>query len=81
MNPTRRIQDPHYNPFHNRFHFPVHSRLDEMQAYTHMVWLNEPAGPDDETGKNQHSRPLARALAGAFTLVLIVIFGAALLTR
>lgn len=79
MNPTRRIQDPHYNPFHNRFHFPVHSRLDEMQSYTHM--LNEPAALEHERGNNQHSRHLARALAGAFTLVLIVIFAAALLTR
>ena len=49
MKPTRQIHDPYHNPFHNRFHVPVHSRLDEMQAYTHMVWLNEPAALDHET--------------------------------
>ena len=49
MNTTRQIHDPYHNPFHNRFHVPVHARLDEMQAYTHMVWLNEPAafGPGE----------------------------------
>ena len=36
MKPTR-IYDLFHNPFRNRFHVPVHSRLDEMQAYTHMV--------------------------------------------
>ena len=45
-----RINNPIHNPFHNRFHVPVHSRLDEMQAYTHMVWLHSPAriGPADK---------------------------------
>ena len=37
-----RINDPIHNPFYNRFHVPVHSRLDEMQAYTHMAWLHSP---------------------------------------
>ena len=35
------ISDPYRNPFHNRFHVPVHSRLDEMQAYTNLIWLDE----------------------------------------
>ena len=63
---TQRINDPYHNPFHNRFHVPVHSRLDEMQAFTHMVWLNEQAvldhekdneqaALDHEKDKNQHS--------------------------
>ena len=76
MNQTR-IKDPFHNPFHNRFHVPVHSRLDEMQAYTHMVWLNTPA-PSDDTEKNQHSRNWIPALAGAFALVLVIVFSAAL---
>jgi hypothetical protein len=75
-----RINDPFHNPFHNRFHVPVHSRLDEMQAYTHMVWLNTPPSSDEETGNNQHPRHWGRALAGAFALVLVVVVSAAVLS-
>ncbi len=78
MKLRQRIDDPYHNPFHNRFHVPVHSRLDEMQAFTHMVWLNEPA---HETEKNQHPRHWRRALAAAFALVLVVIFSATLLSN
>ena len=72
-----RINDPFRNPFHNRFHVPVHSRLDEMQAYTHMVWLNDPSPSEQETD-NQHARRWKRAIAGALALVLVVVFSAAL---
>ena len=75
-----RIHDPIHNPFHNRFHVPVHSRLDEMQAYTHMVWLHSPLHMDQQTKTDQHSRHWGRALAGAFALVLVVVFSAALLS-
>jgi len=81
MKPTRQIHDPYHNPFYNRFHVPVHSRLDEMQAYTHMVWLNQPAVLDDEKHKNQHSRHWGRALAGAFALLLVVIVSATILSN
>jgi hypothetical protein len=74
-----RINDPYHNPFHNRFHVPVHSRPDEMQAYTHMVWLNEPVALDHATEKKQHSRHLGRSLAGALGLVLFVVLSAAFL--
>ena len=77
---TTRIHDPYHNPFHNRFHVPVHSRLDEMQAYTHVVWLNEPMALDHQTKKDQHSRHWVGALAGAFALVLVVVFSATLLS-
>ena len=77
---STRIDDPFRNPFHNRFHVPVHSRLDEMQAYTHMVWLNDPP-PSDETNNNQHARRWVRALIGAFALVLVVVFSAALVSN
>ena len=72
----KRIYDPYHNPFHNRFHVPVHSRLDEMQAYTHMVWLNERVSFDHEAEKDQHRRQWIGALAGAFALVLVVVFSA-----
>lgn len=75
------INDPFRNPFHNRFHVPVHSRLDEMQAYTHMVWLNSPITLDQQTENEQHPRIWARALAGAFALVLLVVVSAALLSN
>jgi len=52
-----------------------------MQAYTQMVWLNEPAVLDDEKDKNQHSRHWGRALAGAFALLLVVIFSATILSK
>ena len=81
MKPTSQIQDPSHNPFHNRFNVPVRSRLDEMQAFTHMVWLNEPASLDSEKKKTSHSRGWARALAGAFGLLLIVIFSATWLSN
>ena len=78
---TQRINDPYHNPFHNRFHVPVHSRLDEMQAYTHMVWLNERAPWDRQTEKKQQPRHWVGALAGAFALMLVAIFSATLLLR
>ena len=81
MKPTQRIHDPYHNPFHNRFHVPVHSRLDEMQAYTHMVWLHEPAALDHVTEKDQQPRHWRRALAAAFALVLVVAFSATLLSN
>lgn len=77
MKPTQ-INDPFHNPFHNRFHVPVHTRLDEMQAYTHMVWLNDPP-PNGQSGQDHDTRSWRRALVGAFALVLIVVFSAALL--
>ena len=81
MKVTRRIHDPYRNPFHNRFHVPVQARLDEMHAYTHMVWLNESAPLNHETENNQHSRHWGRALAGAFALVLVVVFSATYLSN
>ena len=75
-----RINDPIHNPFHNRFHVPVHSRLDEMQAYTHMVWLHSPTPLGQHAETDQHPRHWGRALAGAFALVLVVVFSAALLS-
>jgi hypothetical protein len=75
-----RINDPIHNPFHNRFHVPVHSRLDEMQSYTNMPWLSSPAPWDQHTDSNQHPRHWGRALAGAFALVLVVVFSAAWLS-
>lgn len=80
MKPTH-IKDPFHNPFHNRFHVPVHSRLDEMQAYTHMIWLNDPAPLDDRAEQKQGAPRRGRALAGAFALVLVVVFSAALLSQ
>ena len=83
MKPTRRINDPYHNPFHNRFHEPVHSRIDEMQALTHMTWLNEPAALDHNEDQNQTSRHWTRALtsafAGAFALLVFALFSARLL--
>ena len=81
MKPTPQIHDPYHNPFHNRFRVPVHARLDEMQAYTHMAWLKEQAVLGHETDKNQHARHWGRALAGAFALVLVVIFSARFLSN
>lgn len=74
-----RINHPIHNPFHNRFHVPVHSRLDEMQAYTHMAWLHSPMALDQQRNLDQHPRYWVRALAGAFVLVLAVVLSAALL--
>ena len=79
MKPNQ-IHDPYRNPFHNRFHVPVHSRLDEMQAYTHMIWLNEQVSSERETETNKHSHNWIGALAGAFALLLVVAFSAALLS-
>ena len=75
------IHDPYRNPFHNRFNVPVHSRLDEMQSNTQVIWLNEGGQLDKRTGRPEKTRPLVGALAGAFALVLVVIFSAALLSR
>ena len=79
MNKTL-IKDPYRNPFHNRFHVPVHSRLDEMQSYTHLVWLDERISSGEKTDGTRKSRPWIAALAGAFALVLVVVFSAALLS-
>ena len=74
------LEDPIHNPFHNRFHVPVHSRLDEMQAYTQVVWLKDPAPLNGETESGQNGRPWLRAVAGAFALVLVVAFSAVVLS-
>jgi hypothetical protein len=74
------INDPYRNPFHNRFHVPVHSRLDEMQAYTNMAWLNE-QNKLDHGSRVQHVRHWARALFGAFALLLVVVGSAAWLSN
>ena len=79
MKTTQRIHDPYHNPFHNRFHVPVTSRLDEMQAFTHMIWLNEPAELGQGITKQQPSRNWGRSLAGAFAFVLAVVFSVTLL--
>jgi hypothetical protein len=76
-----RINDPIHNPFHNRFHAPVHSRLDEMQTFTHMAWLDSPTPLDQQTKPDQHPRYWARALAGAFALLLVVVVSATLLSN
>ena len=81
MKPTPQIHDPYHNPFHNRFHVPVHSRIDEMQAYTNLAWLNELAALDQREDRNQNSQHRGRALAGAFALLLVVIFSATLLSN
>ena len=75
----KHTQDPYRNPFHNRFHVPVHSRLDEMQAYTNMVWLKD-AISERQTEHDRQAPHFGRALAGAFALVLVVVFSAALLS-
>jgi len=76
-----KINHPIHNPFHNRFHVPVHSRLDEMQAYTHMPWLHTPVPLDQQTKSDRHPQYWVSALAGAFALVLVVVLSAALLSR
>ena len=73
------INDPYRNPFHNRFHVPVHSRLDEMQAYTNMAWLND--NKLDQKQNSGHVRHWARALFGAFALLLLVVGSAAWLSN
>jgi hypothetical protein len=75
------INDPIHNPFHNRFHVPVHSRLDEMQAYTQVIWLRDPAAFSGETESDDNARPWVRAVAGAFALVLVVAFSAVVLSN
>ena len=81
MKTTQRIRDPYHNPFYNRFHVPVSSRLDEMQAFTHMVWLNEPAELGQGITKEQHGRNWRRALAGAFAFVLAIVVSVTLLSN
>ena len=75
------LEDPIHNPFHNRFHVPVHSRLDEMQAYTQVVWLKDSAPLNRETETEQNVRPWLRAIAGAFALVLVVVFSAVVVSN
>jgi hypothetical protein len=81
MKATSRIHDPYHNPFYNRFHVPVSSRLDEMQAFTHMVWLNEPATLNRGIAKAEPGRNWRRALAGAFALVLAVVVSVTMLSN
>jgi hypothetical protein len=77
---ARRIDDPYHNPFYNRFQVPVRSRLDEMQAFTHMVWLNEPA-PSSNGTRETSGRNWRPALAGAFALVLALVVSLSLLSH
>ncbi len=74
------IHDPYRNPFHNRFHVPVHSRLDEMQTFTQMAWLNEQTMRDQNTSPAKHKH-WGRAIVGAFAILAVVVFSAALLSN
>ena len=74
------VNNPYRNPFHNRFHVPVHSRLDEMQAYTNMAWLDEQNNLDHQPGAS-HVRHWGRALFGAFALLLVVVGSATWLSN
>jgi hypothetical protein len=61
------INNPYHNPFHNRFHVPVHSRLDEMQAFTQMTWLNEPTTDDKlDTREGTHTTRRVRTTVFSF---------------
>ena len=77
MNKTL-INDPFRNPFHNRFHVPVQSRLAEMQAHAQVVWLQDPTPSVGQQERHRQTRTWLRALAGAFALVLVVVFSAVL---
>lgn len=74
------IHDPYRNPFHNRFHVPVASRLDEMQTYTQMAWLNEQIKRDHNASQAER-KTWGRAIAGAFAILLVVVFSAALISN
>ena len=70
------INDPYHNPFHNRFHVPVHSRMDEMQAFTQMIWLNErtpaaKAASHKKTPKTLMLRTTVFSLLGFFVAYLV----------
>ena len=75
------LKDPIHNPFHNRFHVPVHTRLDEMQAYTQVIWLKDQAPLNGGTEFERNGRPWLRAVAGAFALVLVVAFSAVVVAQ
>jgi hypothetical protein len=75
------INDPYHNPFHNRFHVPVHSRLDEMQAFTQMIWLDDRTPIDKSGESNESTLRWGGALAGAFALLVLVVFSAAWLSN
>lgn len=75
------INNPYRNPFHNRFQVPVHSRLDEMQSYTSVDWLDDKRTIGERADSVRKSRPRIAALAGALALVAVVVFSAAFLSR
>jgi hypothetical protein len=80
MKPTQRIHDPFHNPFHNRFHVPVHSRLDEMQAFTQMAWLNESAASPRQS-ENDHQWRYGRTALVILALLVVVVFSAVMLSH
>jgi hypothetical protein len=75
---SKSINDPYHNPFHNRFHVPVHSRLDEMQAFTQMTWLNDRASNDQDAG--DENAPKTQTVRTA-VLCCLCFFAAVLLFR
>jgi hypothetical protein len=80
MKPTQRIHDPFHNPFHNRFHVPVHSRLDEMQAFTQMAWLNESAASRPQS-ENEHQSRYWRIALAILALLVVVVFSGVMLSH
>jgi hypothetical protein len=80
MNSNRRINDPFHNPFHNRHCVPVHSRLDEMQTLTQMVWLNDRVA-DPQSTTSEPFQHWARAVAALGALLLFVLVSATFLFR
>jgi hypothetical protein len=51
-----------------------------MQTYTQMAWLNEQATRDRHTSQAEHKH-WGRAIVGAFAILAVVIFSAALLSN
>ena len=72
------IHNPYHNPFHNRFHVPVHSRLDEMQAFTQMTWLNDRTADEKQ---DAHEDAPKTQIARATVLSFLCFFAAYLLFR
>jgi len=79
--------DSLHNPFKNRFNDPVTWRLDEMQAHSNVVWLNQRAhgnseselhaGPpelrDENFSERSDSSDDGRIFAGAFGFFLVLL--------
>ena len=72
---------PQQNPFQNRFHEPVTWRLDEMQAHSNVIWLQQRTYKNNLSATKSAARDNQGSFASVFAFFIVVLASAVVLFR